>query len=156
MAPSCANASALAWLTAEGVKDAERWLAEQGGAPLAALATAQGETGAERDELLALLAKPERALALVVADRLQKAPLSQLVAWLQRWLYDLTSLKLGGRVRYFPHQQRQLAALAERASAERLQQALCDANQRRAVADHPLSARLFIEEMLLAYASVFR
>ncbi len=150
------QASALAWLNAEGVKDAERWLAEQGGAPLAALAAAQGETGADRDELLALLAKPERALALVVADRLQKAPLSQLVDWLQRWLYDLASLKLGGRVRYFPHHQKSLAALASRVTAEQLQQALKDAGARRAVADHPLSARLFIEDMLLAYAGLFR
>ncbi len=150
------TASALDWLQAEGVKDAQRWLAEQGGAPLAALAAAQGESSAERDELLALLAKPERALALVVADRLQKAPLSQLVAWLQRWLYDLVSLKLGGRVRYFPHQQKQLAALASRVTAEQLQQALREAGARRAVADHPLSARLFIEDMLLAYAGLFR
>ena len=149
-------ASALAWLNAEGVKDAERWLAEQGGAPLAALAAAQGESGAERDELLALLAKPERALALIVADRLQKAPLPQLVAWLQRWLYDLVSLKLGGRVRYFPHHQKSLATLASRVTAEQLQQALKDAGARRAVADHPLSARLFIEDMLLGYASLFR
>jgi DNA polymerase-3 subunit delta' len=149
-------AAALAWLQAEGVKDADRWLAEQGGAPLAALAAAHGETGAERDELLALLAKPERALALVVADRLQKAPLSQLVAWMQRWLYDLVSLKLGGRVRYFPHHQKSLAALTSRVTAGQLQQALKEAGARRAVADHPLSARLFIEDMLLSYASLFR
>ena len=90
------------------------------------------------------------------ADRLQKAPLSQLVAWLQRWLYDLASLKLGGRVRYFPHRQKSLAALASRVSAEQLQQALKEAGARRAVADHPLSARLFIEDMLLGYAGLFR
>ncbi len=150
------RAAATAWLLAEGVKDAERWLAEQGGAPLAALAASQGETGAERDELLNLLAKPDRAMALVVADRLQKAPLALLVAWMQRWLYDLASLQLSGRVRYFPHHQKSLAALASRVSAEQLQQALRDAGARRAVADHPLSARLFIEDMLLAYASLFR
>ncbi len=150
------TASALAWLQNEGVTNAERWLAEQGGAPLAALAAAHGDSSAERDELLALLAKPERALALVVADRLQKAPLAQLVAWLQRWLYDLTSLKLGGRVRYFPHHQKSLAALESRVTAEQLQQAFKEAGARRAVADHPLSARLFIEDMLLAYAGLFR
>jgi len=33
--------------------------------------------------------------------------------------------------------------------------ALKAANERRAIADHPLSARLFIEEMLLEYASLF-
>lgn len=150
------RASALAWLGAEGVKDAERWLAEQGGAPLAALAAAQGETGAERDELLNLLAKPDRMMAMVVADRLQKVPLALLVAWMQRWLYDLASLQLSGRVRYFPHHQKSLATLSSRVSAEQLQQALREAGARRAVADHPLSARLFIEDMLLAYAGLFR
>ncbi|TFI28462.1 DNA polymerase III subunit delta', partial [Herbaspirillum sp. 3C11] len=33
--------------------------------------------------------------------------------------------------------------------------ALKAANDRRAIADHPLSARLFIEEMLIEYSSLF-
>ncbi len=149
-------AAALTWLKAEGVSDADRWLAEQGGAPLAARDAAQGDSAAERDELLRLLARPDRALALVVAERLQKAPLAQLVAWLQRWLYDMASLQLGGRVRYFPHHRQSLNALVSRVPVEQLQQALRDAGARRAVADHPLSARLFIEDMLLAYTGLFR
>ncbi len=150
------HAAAVQWLARQEVSDPERWLAEQGGAPLLALEAARGESGAERDELLAHLAQPGGAAALVVAERLQKAPLARLVAWQQRWLYDLLSVKLSGRVRYFPHLRKQLAALSEQVSAERLQQALRDASRRRAVADHPLSARLFIEDMLLAYASLFR
>ena len=138
------------------MRDPERWLAEQGGAPLAALEAAHGASGAERDELLSHLAQPGEAAALVVAERLQKVPLARLVAWQQRWLYDLLSVKLSGRIRYFPHLRKQLAALSGQVSADRLQQALRDANRRRAVADHPLSARLFIEDMLLAYASLFR
>ncbi len=148
-------AAAQQWLAAQGIGQPGRWLAEQGGAPLAALQAAQGNDGGERDELFALLAKPAAGAALVVAERLQKAALAQLVAWLQRWLYDLLSLKLGGRVRYFPHHQQALAALASRIPAERLQQALRDAGARRAVAEHPLSARLFIEHMLLDYTKLF-
>ncbi len=146
---------ALAWLSAQGVTQTERWLAEFGGAPLAALEAAQGGGSAERDELLAFLAGPQASAALVVAERLQKAALAQLVAWLQRWLYDLLSLKLSGRVRYFPHQQQALARLAARVTAERLQQAVHDAEARRAVADHPLSPRLFIEQMLIEYSHHF-
>lgn len=149
------RATAAGWLAAQGVANPEQWLAGQGGAPLAALAAAQGESAAERDELLAHLANPGRGNALIVAERLQKAPLAVLVACQQRWLYDLLSLKLAGRVRYFPHLQKQLSGLASRVAADSLQQALRDANRRRAIADHPLSARLFIEEMLLAYASLF-
>lgn len=148
--------AAVRWLAQQEVREPERWLAEQGGAPLAALEAANGDSAAERDELLSHLARPGEAAALVVAERLQKVPLARLVSWQQRWLYDLLSLKLSGRVRYFPHLRKPLAALSEQVSADRLQQALRDANRRRAVADHPLSARLFIEDMLLAYASLFR
>ncbi len=148
-------AAARAWLAAQELSHPERWLAEQGGAPLAALAAAQDGAAPEKDELLAFLARPEPSAALIVAERLQKAPLAQLVAWQQRWLYDLLSLKLGGRIRYFPHQQKPLDALVARVDAHRLQQALREAGARRAVADHPLSARLFVEHMLLDYTKLY-
>ena len=146
---------ALAWLNAQGVSDAGQRLALQGGAPLAAQAAADDESASDRELLLNLLAKPDASTALSVAERLQKTPVSLLVAWQQRWLYDLFSLKLGGRVRYYPQHQSRLAAIMNRVTSERLQQALRDANGRRAVADHPLSARLFIEDMLLDYSRLF-
>jgi DNA polymerase-3 subunit delta' len=152
--------TASAWLAGQGVlqdeRQAERWLAEYGGAPLAALTAAQQGAMPEKEEWLTQLVRPESMNPLVVAERLQKASLSELVAWQQRWLHDLLSLKLGARVRYFPHQQQALGQLAARVSAERLQQAVRDAAMRRAVSDHPLSARLFIEQMLLEYTGLFR
>jgi DNA polymerase-3 subunit delta' len=147
--------AALAWLQAEGVADADRWLAEQGGAPLAALAASQAELAPERDALLGLLARPEAGSALAVAERLQKTPLTQLVSWQQRWLYDLFSVKLSAKVRYYPRHEKVLTALAARVTPARLQQALRDAGNRRAVSEHPLSARLFIEDMLLEYTGIF-
>jgi DNA polymerase-3 subunit delta' len=147
---------ALAWLSDNEVSDAAQWLALHGGAPLAALMGAEDESANERELLLGLLAKPDAAHVLTVAERLQKTPIPSLVAWQQRWLYDLFALKLSGRVRYYPQHQPRLKVIADRLSADRLQQALRDANNRRAVADHSLSARLFIEDMLLAYISLFR
>jgi DNA polymerase-3 subunit delta' len=146
---------ALAWLNDNGVSDPAQWLALHGGAPLAALMAAEDESAGDRELLLGLLAKPDAAHVLTVAERLQKTPIPMLVAWQQRWLYDLFSLKLSGRVRYYPQHQPRLKAIADRLSADRLQQALRDANNRRAVADHSLSARLFIEDMLLAYLGLF-
>ena len=150
-----AAADAFAWLTSEGVKDADRWLAEQGGAPIAALEAAQSGSAEGHDDLLTQFARPDRATALSVAERLQKIPLSSLVAWQQRWLYDLLLVKLCAKVRYYPRHQKILTALAASVPAARLQQALLNAGERRAVADHPLSARLFIEDMLLEYAQIF-
>ncbi|HEX9172725.1 MAG TPA: DNA polymerase III subunit delta' [Telluria sp.] len=147
------HAEALAWLQAQGVADADSWLREQGGAPLAALA--QAETG-NRDDLevlLQLLSQPGVESALKTADRLSKTPLSALVAWQQRWLYDVLSYKLSGNIRYYPRYQKQLASLAGRLHTADLLRAIKSANERRAVADHPLSPKLFVEDMLLDYTA---
>lgn len=151
--PMPSHAEALAWLKAQGVPDADSWLREQGGAPLAAMT--QAETG-NRDDLevlLQLLAHPSVEGALKVADKLQKVPLSAQVSWLQRWLYDLFSYKLAGNIRYYPRYQKELASLAGKIHVSRLMAAIKGANERRATADHPLSPKLFLEDMLLDYAA---
>ncbi|HYD80162.1 MAG TPA: DNA polymerase III subunit delta' [Paucimonas sp.] len=146
---------ALQWLKTQGVADADVWLAEQGGAPLAAHAAAQTEMREALDDFLRQLAQPGTEAALKAAERLQKTPVSDLVAWQQRWLYDIFSFKLSGRIRYYPRYRKELAALAANADLGKLLRGLKSANDRRAIAEHPLSARLFIEDMLLDYASVF-
>jgi DNA polymerase-3 subunit delta' len=74
---------------------------------------------------------------------------------LQRWLYDLFSVKFSGKIRYYPKYRREIDALALRADARQLLAVLKQLNDRRAIADHPLSAKLFIEDMLLDYSTVF-
>ncbi len=147
------HAQALAWLEAQGVNDADGWLREQGGAPLAALVQAETGSREELDGLLQVLAQPSVDAALRSADKLSKAPLASLVAWQQRWLYDVFSYKLSGVIRYYPRYQRELAALAGRVHVAQLMQAIKSTNERRAVADHPLSPKLFVEDMLLDYTA---
>nr|WP_229416324.1 DNA polymerase III subunit delta' [Massilia sp. PDC64] len=147
------HAQALAWLEAQGVSDADGWLREQGGAPLAALAQAETGSRDELDGLLQVLAQPSVDAALRSADKLSKAPLASLVAWQQRWLYDVFSYKLSGVIRYYPRYQREVAALAGRVHVANLMQAIKSTNERRAVADHPLSPKLFVEDMLLDYTA---
>ena len=147
------HAAATQWLNGQGLADADSWLREQGGAPLAALA--QSETG-NRDDmetLLQLLARPNIDGALKTADKLSKTPLSLLVSWQQRWLYDVFSYKLSGSIRYYPRYQTELAALAGKVHTSNLMRAIKSANERRATADHPLSPKLFIEDMLLDYTT---
>ncbi|MEO7031327.1 MAG: DNA polymerase III subunit delta' C-terminal domain-containing protein, partial [Herbaspirillum sp.] len=93
--------------------------------------------------------------ALKIAEQLQKIPLIEPVAWLQRWLYDLLALKLAGRVRYYPRYQTQLQALAARSTSVSLVQATGRLNGRNATARHPLSPKLFLEDMLLDYSTIF-
>jgi DNA polymerase-3 subunit delta' len=150
-----AHDEALAWLQEQGVKDAEIWLAEQGGAPLAAYQVAQGDTRQTMDEFLNQLAHPSTEGVLKTADRMQKTSVNDLVSWLQRWLYDVFSVKFSGNIRYYPRYRKELAALATRINADELMRALKKANERRAIAEHPLSAKLFIEDMLLEYSTLF-
>ncbi|MEB0134690.1 DNA polymerase III subunit delta' [Actimicrobium sp. CCC2.4] len=146
---------ALAWLEQQQVRDADMWLAEQGGAPLAALALAQAGSHEAQDELLAMLARPSVEASLKTADKLQKAVVVDLVVCLQRWLHDLLSVKLSGKLRYYPRKQDVLTALAARVAVPALLKAVDQARERRAIARHPLAARLFIEDMLLDYSHLF-
>jgi DNA polymerase III subunit delta' len=151
--PMPSHAQALAWLQAQGVADADSWLREQGGSPLAALAQAETGNRDDMETLLQLLARPSVEGALKTADKLQKVPLAAQVSWMQRWLYDMFSYKLAGNIRYYPRYRKELAGLADKIHVSRLLAALKAANERRATADHPLSPKLFIEDMLLDYAA---
>ena len=151
--PMPSHENALAWLKEQGVPDADSWLREQGGAPLAALAESNNGSRDDLETLLQFLARPATDSALRTADKLAKAELPALVSWTQRWLYDVFSTKLSGKIRYYPRYQKELAALAGRAPAASLLRAIKAMNERRAVADHPLSAKLFVEDMLLEYTA---
>ncbi|MFS0753933.1 DNA polymerase III subunit delta' [Noviherbaspirillum sp. 1P10PC] len=153
--PMPGAAQALAWLQAQGAAEAESWLAEQGGAPLAALAQSQAGSRDAVETLLAHLAKPAADAALKTADQLQKSSPADITAWLQRWLYDVFSVKFSGKIRYYPKHRREIDALAKRADANKLLAVMKSMNERRAIADHPLSPKLFIEDMLLDYSTVF-
>ena len=147
------TAQALAWLKEQGLADAESWLSEQGGAPLAALATSETGSREEMELLLQCLAHPSIEGALKTADKLSKSSLASLVSWQQRWLYDVFCYKLSGSIRYYPRYQKELAVLASKVHTANLMRAIKGANDRRAIADHPLSPKLFVEDLLLEYTA---
>ncbi|TVT54805.1 MAG: DNA polymerase III subunit delta' [Azoarcus sp. PHD] len=78
--------------------------------------------------------------------------LSTLVEWMQRWVADVVSLRLGGQVRFFPAQEKVLSALAGRMSVAAASSCYNEIAQIRRVATHPLNLRLFLEDMLMRYA----
>jgi DNA polymerase-3 subunit delta' len=153
--PMPTRRQSLQWLQEQGVSDAEIWLDEQGGSPLSA--RSQSLTGDRKalDEFLSELATPDRDSALAVADRLQKVPVPELVAWLQRWLYDVFSCRLSGTIRYYPRYRKQIEKRAKLVQLDALLAALKSITHRKAIAEHPLSAKLFIEDMLLDYVRIF-
>lgn len=148
-------AISLTWLQQQGVRDADIWLAQQGGAPLAALDMAQSELRGDLDEFLRYLSHPGTELSLKMAEKMQKMEMPVLVGWVQRWLYDIFSHKQSGRIRYHPRYEKELRALSMQVSDSSLQQLIKACNDRQAIANHPLSAKLFLEDMLLEYSALF-
>ena len=146
----------LAWLQSQSVAKPDQFLAEQGGAPLSAAEAAASDTAALQDDFLAVLQRPSTEAALKTADQFQKVPVPLLLAWLQRWLYDVFSCKLSGKIRYYPRYHQEIKMLASGCELAALLKLLDAAVRRRAVAEHPLSARVLIEEMLLEYGNVWR
>lgn len=150
------QADALAWLKSQKLTDADVWLAQQGGAPLLALAVAQSENSGELDDFLKQLSKPSVETSLKLAEKCQKSDVPTTVAWLQRWLYDMFSYKQTGRIRYYPRYQKELSALSSRIHDAALLKVIRATNERQQIATHPLSAKLFMEDMLLEYSALFK
>ena len=150
------SASAMRWLGEQGVVEPALHLARTGGAPLAALEDASAEWLPQRDKLLEQLGNPNTLDVLTLAAELDRAKLDMalLVEWLQKWVHDIVSLGLSGKIRYYPDCREALSRLAPRAAgmtgyAERLFDA-------KKLAHHPLNARLVIESLLFDYLAALK
>ncbi len=148
--------AAVAWLKTQDVKEAELALATSGYAPLLAV-NAESQTGSEaRDKLLRALSQSDGIDAFGLAESLQKTELVLIVQWLQQWSYDLISMRLAGKVRYFPAQRealkKQAAALPPLALAA-LQKNLLEAKRE---SRHTLNPKLFLENLFISYQQSMR
>ncbi|HYU67855.1 MAG TPA: DNA polymerase III subunit delta' [Burkholderiales bacterium] len=136
------------WLREQGLKQPEATLAGAGGAPLAALKAA--DTDADRRRFIEGLGNPGFD-PTALAEAVLRIPLWDLVGWLQRWSYDLLLARVAGRVRYNPNQERVIADTARHCDAVDIAAYLRRLAQARALARHPLNAKLFVEDLLLQY-----
>jgi DNA polymerase-3 subunit delta' len=89
--------AAAQWLAAQGVRNAERWLAFAGGAPLRALEYATGERGDAIEQALRGLARGDRERLADVRDREDLEPLAEV---LQKMALDRAFASLTGKSRY--------------------------------------------------------
>jgi DNA polymerase-3 subunit delta' len=78
------------------------------------------------------------------------------IAFLQRWTYDLLSVSATGKVRYNADYAKDLARIAPSLQAtETVRYHRMLLAQQRMI-HHPLNARLLIEQLLLAYQALLR
>ena len=159
--PKPSEAQALAWLRETKVPHAEDLLSHAGGMPLAAQGEAEGWDlldGFYRD-----LAQLEQAGPVTIAGRWESwlkankegesaVDKRTLVIWLQKWVFDLVVMKQCGLAVFHSHKLKEVRAAAGRASISALIDCYNDLLRIRAVSQHPLNPRLFLEDMLSRYA----
>lgn len=149
--PTPAADVAEQWLQAQGLDEARAMLAHCAYAPLAAIEAA--ESRPLRDRLLTQLARGE-ADPLALADACAGAEPIQVIDWLQKWVYDLGATKLSGEPRYHPQARAALEKVGAGLPLRRLLAYQRELAQRRAVAQHPLNPRLFLEELFMRYRAL--
>jgi len=153
--PTPQVAAAGQWLLEQGIADPALSLAQTGNAPLAALALEDGEFWTQRKALLESLAAPKLD-ALTLAEQVREFPVGRLLGWLQRWSYDLLSARSGGKVRYNPDFETALTRIAGSLRAADVASFHRQLVRQQRSVNHPLNARLFIEQLLLSYAALLR
>lgn len=145
------NDASLEWLKSLGVSNASEWLAAASQAPVQALHLSKTSVSACPDWLPRLLQLIEHAGTNPdvgpLADSLDKESAYDWVDTLQRLLVDLILLRFDLSSRYYPSLP-DIARVASCASPSRLSDTAKWLCQQRAVANHPLNARLFAHNVL--------
>ncbi len=149
--PAPDAASATRWLTEQGVKNPATALAASGFSPLQAVQLDEQLGSEERDKLLHAVRQPAALDVFALAEVLQKTEQVLVVQWLQQWCYDLSSMKLAGKLRYHPGEEAAIKKLVEPIAALNLARLQKHLQAAKREAQHTLNPKLFFESLLLAY-----
>lgn len=139
------------WLTQQGLEQAPLCLALAGGAPLLAREYADSQYLQARQHFLSALQKPKQLNWLQLAEQGAKADLPARFDWLQKWLTDLVTVRMAGRVRYNLDFVSSLQDLAVQVNLMRVQQFASELAQIKRRLKHPLNPQLLLESVLLSY-----
>jgi len=144
---------ALAWLNMKGVKNPAQQLAYLEGSPIKVLTEqAQFDQLSEIWKHLALGRKldSQAAAPVLIASSVEAGVIA-----VQKWLYDIVTIKLGQQLRYHVQHARALQVLADRVNLGRLFELQKKTNELRKLANHPLNHELQMENLLVEYTKVF-
>ena len=143
--------SAARWLAEQGVKNPAEALAASGFAPLQAVQLDEQLGSEERNKLLYAVRQPAALDVFALAEALQKTEQVVVVQWLQQWGYDLSAMKLAGRLRYHPGEEAAIRKLVEPVAPLNLARLQGHLQNAKREARHTLNPKLFMESLLLAY-----
>ena len=162
VAPMPGAAEARGWLTAQGVEDADRALAQAGNAPLLAHALADRDYQAERRAWLNELASPRQLSIASLGARIdasardaRKDRLAAVIDWLLAWCADLARVRAGGAPAANADFAAALGPLARSVAGIALFRYHRSLLRQRALLAHPLQPRLVAEALLIDYQALF-
>lgn len=148
--------TALDWLLSQHVAEPHILLKQAGGSPLTALQLAKETAQLKNNKLLlAGLAQGMQIDWLTLAEQLYKENLGQTISYLQRWSYDLLSIRLAQKIRYFPNDDKILTILAQQIKPLKLFKFLDTLKNQQRYINHPLNTKLVLETCLLDYQQLF-
>ncbi|MDK9725265.1 MAG: DNA polymerase III subunit delta' [Sterolibacteriaceae bacterium MAG5] len=151
-------ADAEAWLTRqEGGKKALSLLGLMAGAPIVALE--EYERGRiEAFEGVALSLFDNSADFMALAGRWESMVkkdgglrMEELIATIQKWIFDLANFKTTGRLRYFSGRERQAEGLVAKTNIDAILKYYNELLRIRGLAGHPLNPKLFLEDVAARY-----
>lgn len=153
--PAPSREAAVEWLGSEAVDQPDLAAAYTGGAPLMALDLPMENFWEQRRRFLQQLAS-RRIDPISAAEECQDAGLPLVLEWLQKWSYDVASQRLCGRVRYNVDEENAIARLAAACDPVRMLRFHRELVRQQRHAQHPLNARLALEQLLMGYAAAAR
>jgi len=146
--------SALAWLTAQQVRDAERYLEYAGGSPLIALQDSL-ESNTKLADIWKMLGRGAKSDAFSLAPALVSLGMETAITVLQKWIYDLVAISLRSHVRYHAHMADSFQSLTKSVDLGMLLDFQKKLDEARKSANHPLNNELQLESILLQYSQLF-
>lgn len=148
-------AVALAWVHKQQIPEAEAELAFHGGMPLFDY---DEQLAGVRKQFVSGLAQTSMSSLMQQAELIDKhkLPLEMALQWLGKWLHDLASLHLGGKVRYYPALAGLMQGLLPRLDIHALMNCQRELQLLVPFGQHTLVTRLQLEALLMVYLKAFR
>lgn len=147
------EAQALAWLNEQGVPNAKLQLAYLDGSPIKVF-TEQVQF-VQLNEIWHLLASGSKLQPHVAAPAFIANSVEVGIIALQKWMYDIVTMRLTRQIRYHLAHTGALQALAEKVNLSSLFQLQKKLEALRKLASHPLNHELQMESLLLEYTRIF-
>jgi len=147
-------ATAIAWLAAQGVDNAADCLASAGYAPIKALQFNDADYLARHGDFIKKISAPNGFNPIMLAEELHKSDLPTVVIWLQRWCYDMLSVRTSGKIRYHLPLLDTVSKLGNFVEPHALGIYYRSLIAAQRLSRHPLNPRLYLEEILIAYATL--